>query len=185
MLSRAESAALQHAADLPVLQEPDSRSRLLSTCRSRCSCSWARPTPSTSPTASTGWRSARSAWRRPRSPRWPTSPATRVLADYLLLVRFPPAGELTIFCGALVGASLGFLWYNSYPAEIFMGDVGSLGARRRARHGRHPDQAGAAAADRRRRLRARGAVGDHPGRVVQARPASASSRWRRSTITSS
>ncbi len=51
----------------------------------------------------------------------------RELADYLLLVRFPPAGELTIFCGALVGASLGFLWYNSYPAEIFMGDVGSLG----------------------------------------------------------
>ena len=49
-----------------------------------------------------------------------------VLADYLLLVRFQPAGELTIFCGALVGASLGFLWYNSYPAEIFMGDVGSL-----------------------------------------------------------
>ncbi len=50
----------------------------------------------------------------------------RVLAEYLLLVRFPPAGELTIFCGALVGASLGFLWYNSYPAEVFMGDVGSL-----------------------------------------------------------
>ena len=49
-----------------------------------------------------------------------------VLADYLLLVRFQPAGELTIFCGALVGASLGFLWYNSYPAELFMGDVGSL-----------------------------------------------------------
>jgi phospho-N-acetylmuramoyl-pentapeptide-transferase len=50
-----------------------------------------------------------------------------VLANYLLIVRFQPAGELTIFCGALVGASLGFLWYNSYPAEIFMGDVGSLG----------------------------------------------------------
>jgi phospho-N-acetylmuramoyl-pentapeptide-transferase len=49
-----------------------------------------------------------------------------VLADYLDLVRFPPAAELTIFCGALVGASLGFLWYNSYPADIFMGDVGSL-----------------------------------------------------------
>jgi phospho-N-acetylmuramoyl-pentapeptide-transferase len=48
-------------------------------------------------------------------------------AGYLDLVRFPPAGELTIFCGALVGASLGFLWYNSYPAEVFMGDVGSLG----------------------------------------------------------
>ena len=50
----------------------------------------------------------------------------RELADYLDLVRFAPAAELTIFCGALVGASLGFLWYNAYPAEIFMGDVGSL-----------------------------------------------------------
>ena len=38
----------------------------------------------------------------------------------------PRSAELTIFCGSLVGASLGFLWYNSYPAEIFMGDVGSL-----------------------------------------------------------
>jgi len=50
----------------------------------------------------------------------------RVFADYLLLVHFTPAAELTVFGGALVGASLGFLWYNSYPAEIFMGDVGSL-----------------------------------------------------------
>jgi phospho-N-acetylmuramoyl-pentapeptide-transferase len=50
-----------------------------------------------------------------------------VFASYLLLVRFQPAGELTVFCGALVGASLGFLWFNSYPAEVFMGDVGSLG----------------------------------------------------------
>jgi phospho-N-acetylmuramoyl-pentapeptide-transferase len=51
----------------------------------------------------------------------------RVFAEYLLLVRLPPAAaELTIFCGALFGASLGFLWFNSYPAEIFMGDVGSL-----------------------------------------------------------
>jgi phospho-N-acetylmuramoyl-pentapeptide-transferase len=49
-----------------------------------------------------------------------------VLASYLLLVHFGPVGELTIFCGALVGASLGFLWYNAHPAEIFMGDVGSL-----------------------------------------------------------
>jgi len=49
-----------------------------------------------------------------------------VFAEYLLLVRFPQAAELTVFCGSLVGASLGFLWYNSYPAEIFMGDVGSL-----------------------------------------------------------
>jgi phospho-N-acetylmuramoyl-pentapeptide-transferase len=50
----------------------------------------------------------------------------RVFADYLLLVHFEPVGELTIFCGALVGASLGFLWWNAHPAEIFMGDVGSL-----------------------------------------------------------
>jgi phospho-N-acetylmuramoyl-pentapeptide-transferase len=50
----------------------------------------------------------------------------RVLAEYLLLVHFSHSAELTIFCGSLVGASLGFLWYNSYPAEIFMGDVGSL-----------------------------------------------------------
>jgi phospho-N-acetylmuramoyl-pentapeptide-transferase len=50
----------------------------------------------------------------------------RIFAENLLLVHFPPVGELTIFCGSLVGASLGFLWYNSYPAEIFMGDVGSL-----------------------------------------------------------
>jgi phospho-N-acetylmuramoyl-pentapeptide-transferase len=50
----------------------------------------------------------------------------RVFAEYLLIVRFAPVAELTIFCGALVGAGLGFLWYNSYPAEVFMGDVGSL-----------------------------------------------------------
>ena len=50
-----------------------------------------------------------------------------VFANYLQLVRLPPAAaELTIFCAALVGASLGFLWWNSYPADIFMGDVGSL-----------------------------------------------------------
>ncbi|MGA2326053.1 MAG: phospho-N-acetylmuramoyl-pentapeptide-transferase [Bryobacteraceae bacterium] len=47
-------------------------------------------------------------------------------ARYLDLVRLPPAGELTIFCGAMTGACLGFLWYNCHPAEIFMGDVGSL-----------------------------------------------------------
>jgi phospho-N-acetylmuramoyl-pentapeptide-transferase len=50
----------------------------------------------------------------------------RVFAEYLSLVRFPQVAELTVFGGSLVGASLGFLWYNSYPAEIFMGDVGSL-----------------------------------------------------------
>ena len=52
----------------------------------------------------------------------------REFAQYLQLIQFSPlTGELTVFCGALVGASLGFLWWNSYPADIFMGDVGSLG----------------------------------------------------------
>ncbi|MGD1091570.1 MAG: phospho-N-acetylmuramoyl-pentapeptide-transferase [Bryobacteraceae bacterium] len=48
------------------------------------------------------------------------------LARYLEISRTPGAGELTIFCGAMTGASMGFLWYNAHPAEIFMGDVGSL-----------------------------------------------------------
>jgi phospho-N-acetylmuramoyl-pentapeptide-transferase len=47
-------------------------------------------------------------------------------ASYLGLERMPEAGELTIFCGSMVGASIGFLWYNAHPAEVFMGDVGSL-----------------------------------------------------------
>lgn len=47
-------------------------------------------------------------------------------ADYLEITHKPEAAELTVFCGAIVGASLGFLWYNSPPAEVFMGDVGSL-----------------------------------------------------------
>ena len=49
-----------------------------------------------------------------------------VFADYLELQRMPMIGELTVFCGSMVGASIGFLWYNAHPAEIFMGDVGSL-----------------------------------------------------------
>ena len=47
-------------------------------------------------------------------------------ASYLELQRMPQVGELTIFCGAMVGSAIGFLWYNAHPAEVFMGDVGSL-----------------------------------------------------------
>ncbi|MEO6392777.1 MAG: phospho-N-acetylmuramoyl-pentapeptide-transferase [Pyrinomonadaceae bacterium] len=47
-------------------------------------------------------------------------------SQYLDLTHRPEAAELTVFCGAMVGASLGFLWYNAPPAEVFMGDVGSL-----------------------------------------------------------
>lgn len=50
----------------------------------------------------------------------------RVLAEYLLIPRVPGAGELTVVCAALIGASLGFLWFNCHPAEVFMGDTGSL-----------------------------------------------------------
>ncbi len=49
-----------------------------------------------------------------------------VFSDYLELQRMPMVSELTVFCGAMVGGSIGFLWYNAHPAEVFMGDVGSL-----------------------------------------------------------
>ena len=47
-------------------------------------------------------------------------------AEYLFIPSVPGAGELIIFCGAIVGAGLGFLWFNTYPAQVFMGDVGAL-----------------------------------------------------------
>jgi phospho-N-acetylmuramoyl-pentapeptide-transferase len=49
-----------------------------------------------------------------------------VFSEYLELQRMPHVAELSVFCGAMVGSSIGFLWYNAHPAEIFMGDVGSL-----------------------------------------------------------
>lgn len=48
------------------------------------------------------------------------------IAEYLRIAWVPQTGELAVFCGAMVGASLGFMWFNAHPAEIFMGDVGSL-----------------------------------------------------------
>lgn len=50
----------------------------------------------------------------------------KLFAAYLLVPHVPGAGELTVVCAALIGASLGFLWYNCHPAEVFMGDTGSL-----------------------------------------------------------
>ena len=49
-----------------------------------------------------------------------------VFAKYLLIPYIPGAGELTVFCGAIAGAGLAFLWFNAYPAQVFMGDVGAL-----------------------------------------------------------
>ncbi|GAB4543170.1 MAG: phospho-N-acetylmuramoyl-pentapeptide-transferase [Thermodesulfovibrionia bacterium] len=48
-------------------------------------------------------------------------------ARYLQVLYLPGTGELTVFCGAMFGSALGFLWYNSYPADVFMGDIGSIG----------------------------------------------------------
>ncbi len=50
----------------------------------------------------------------------------REFSKYLGLARQPGAQELAVFCGAMTGASIGFLWWNAHPAEVFMGDVGSL-----------------------------------------------------------
>jgi phospho-N-acetylmuramoyl-pentapeptide-transferase len=50
----------------------------------------------------------------------------RIFADYLGIPHVPGSGELIVFCGALVGSGLGFLWFNTYPAQVFMGDVGAL-----------------------------------------------------------
>ena len=53
-------------------------------------------------------------------------PATPISPRYLCLPHIPGAGELAVICGAIAGAGLGFLWFNAYPAEVFMGDVGAL-----------------------------------------------------------
>ena len=50
----------------------------------------------------------------------------QLIADYLYLPHLPLSGELIVFCGALIGSGIGFLWYNTYPAQMFMGDIGSL-----------------------------------------------------------
>jgi phospho-N-acetylmuramoyl-pentapeptide-transferase len=50
----------------------------------------------------------------------------KTLSEYLAIQNIAGVSEVTIFCGSMVGASLGFLWYNAHPAEVFMGDVGSL-----------------------------------------------------------
>ena len=90
-----------------------------------------------------------------------------VFASYLLLIRFPPAAELTIFCGSLVGAGLGFLWYNSYPADVFMGDVGSLALGGALGTVALLIKQELLLPNRRCRVRHRGPVRDHPGGVIQ------------------
>ena len=91
-----------------------------------------------------------------------------MFADYLQIHFVPGTGELAVFCGAVIGAGLGFLWFNAPPAAIFMGDTGSLALGGALGAIAVADQARDRAGHRRRPVRAGGAVGDHPGRLVQA-----------------
>ena len=56
----------------------------------------------------------------------PEASGNVIAADYLYIPFVEGTGELLVLCGAMVGAGIGFLWFNTYPAQIFMGDVGSL-----------------------------------------------------------
>ena len=106
-----------------------------------------------------------------------------VFSEYLDLEHLPRVGELTIFCGSMVGSSLGFLWYNAYPAEIFMGDVGSLALGGAHGHRRGAGQTGIAAALYRRDLCGGGAFRHPPSRPRSNCAASASFAWRRCITT--
>jgi phospho-N-acetylmuramoyl-pentapeptide-transferase len=87
----------------------------------------------------------------------------RVFADYLQLNHVPGVGELAVFCSALIGAGMGFLWFNAPPAAVFMGDTGSAGPRRRARR-------------RGGRSQARNRAHDHRRPCLWSRPSASSCR---------
>ncbi len=80
-----------------------------------------------------------------------------IFSTYLGINFVPGAGELAVVAGAVIGAGLGFLWFNAPPAQIFMGDTGFACARRPARHDRRRGQARDRARHRRRPLRGRDA----------------------------
>ena len=96
-----------------------------------------------------------------------------VYADYLNIMYIPGSGEMVVFAAALVGALVGFLWYNSFPAQIFMGDTGSLAIGgviavfALCRPSRPPPPTGPAAAAAVRRLPRGELLGDDAGRLVQ------------------
>ena len=89
-------------------------------------------------------------------------------ADYLGIPHVPRAGELAIFCGAVVGAGLGFLWYNAPPCRGLHGRHRQPGARRRTGHDRGRRASRDRAGDHRRAVRRRGAERHYSGRGVQA-----------------
>ena len=88
-------------------------------------------------------------------------------ATYLDVPHIAGAGEVAIFCAALIASSMGFLWYNAYPASMMMGDVGALSLGGAHRHGRGAGEAGNGAADRGRHIRARGGLGHHAALLLQ------------------
>ena len=88
-------------------------------------------------------------------------------ADCLNIMYIPSSGELVVYAAAFAGALFGFLWYNCYPAQVFMGDTGSSGHRRDHRRVRAADPQGTAAADPVRNLLRREPVGHFSGRLVQ------------------
>ena len=89
------------------------------------------------------------------------------IAEYLQVPFYPFAGELTVVCSALIGAGLGFLWFNCFPAKVFMGDTGSLVHRRHDWGRGNLLQAGAAPGCRRRRFRDRSGLRDFAGDEFQ------------------
>ena len=89
-------------------------------------------------------------------------------SDYLNIPYIAGTGELTVYCSALIGAGLGFLWFNAHPAEVFMGDTGSLAVGGALGTLADPHQEGDLAGHRRRSLRGHRRLSDHPDRVVQA-----------------
>ncbi len=96
--------------------------------------------------------------------------AAIVLLAYTAMTLSTRQQDLALICACLVGACVGFLWFNSFPAAIFMGDTGSLGLGGRDRGARGDDADRGAAADHRRDLRDRGAVGRDPGVLLPALP---------------
>ena len=113
-----------------------------------------------------------------------------VYSKYLLFPYIPGAGELLIFCAAMAGAGLAFLWFNTHPAQVFMGDVGALALGGALGTIAVITRQEIVLGDHGRRLRRRGALGDGAGRLVQVhaqeirRGPQRSSRWRRCTTTS-
>ncbi len=97
-------------------------------------------------------------------------------AGYLQIPYVNGAGELTVFCAALIGAGLGFLWFNCHPAQVFMGDTGSLAAGRRVRHHRRADPSAVYTGDCGRRVRDGSRFGHFADRLVSFH---AKTLWRR------